>query len=296
MCYLEIPNNIAATGILFPSITSRSARKQSKKGFTMSYRSPKDILTAVTQAGLLKARMQMDKTIIMGFLAGAFIGFGGLLSIMIGCGIPGIQANNPGLQKLIFGSVFPVGLILVVLAGSELFTGNTAISIPGVLNREIRWVSWIRNLTLSYAGNLLGSLFVAYFLTYQTHLLSAPPWLTGVQTIAKFKVSQSFWVLSLKGIGCNWLVCLAIWLAVSSDEVSGKIMGIWFPIMAFVALGFEHSIANMFFIPLGIFYGAQVTWFQFFIANLIPVTLGNLVGGSFFVGTIYWYVFMAKRD
>jgi formate/nitrite transporter len=146
----------------------------------------------------------------------------------------------------------------------------------------------------SYSGNLAGSLFVAFFLAYQSNLLNVPPWLSCVINISQEKVSQHFWVLLLRGIGCNWLVCLAIWLAIASDDVTGKILGIWFPIMAFVALGFEHYIANMFFIPLGIYYGAQVSWYQFFVVNLIPVTLGNIIGGSFFVGVIYWFVYESK--
>jgi formate/nitrite transporter len=132
---------------------------------------------------------------------------------------------------------------------------------------------------------------VAFFLAYLTNLCAAEPYLSAVQGIASGKVSQGFVPLFFKGVGCNWLVCLAVWLAVASDDIAGKIWGIWWPIMAFVALGFEHSIANMFFIPLGIFYGAQVSWGQFFVTNLIPVTLGNIVGGAFFVGFIYWWLY-----
>lgn len=256
---------------------------------------PKDIVQAINNAGMNKAKMSFEKTLVMGFLAGAFIAFGGFLAIMVGGGLPGIKMTNPGFQKFVFGGTFPVGLMLVVIAGSELFTGNTAISIPGVLSGRIKCFSWIRNMFLSYAGNLIGSLFVAFFLAYQTNLLGSDPWLSFTVGISKVKVSQNFWVLFLKGIGCNWLVCLAIWLAVASEDAAGKILGIWFPIMAFVTLGFEHSVANMFFIPLGIFYGADVTWTQFFVVNLIPVTLGNIVGGSFFVGAIYWFVYEYER-
>jgi len=260
----------------------------------MVYKSPYEIVNAVNEAGWVKAHMGFSKTLIMGFLAGAFIAFGGLLAVVVGGGIPEIKSANPGLQKFIFGAVFPVGLMLVVIAGAELFTGNTAVSIPGVLSGRIPWFDWLKNLFLSYSGNLIGSLFVAYFLAYQSHLLTDQPWLGFVINISQTKVSHPFWVLLLRGIGCNWLVCLAIWLAIASDDVTGKILGIWFPIMAFVALGYEHSIANMFFIPLGIYYGAPVSWYQFFVVNLIPVTLGNIIGGSFFVGVIYWFVYERK--
>jgi len=260
----------------------------------MAYKAPYEIVKTVNQAGLIKARMSLSKTLILGFLAGAFIGFGGFLAIMVGGGIPGIQSNNPGLQKFIFGAVFPVGLMLVVIAGSELFTGNTAVSIPGLLSGRITWYGWLKNLFLSYTGNLIGSLLIAYFLAYQTNLLGSAPWLDFIIRLSELKVYAGFWVLFLKGIGCNWLVCLSIWLAMASEEIAGKILGIWFPIMAFVALGFEHSIANMFFIPVGIFYGAHINGYQFVVGNLIPVTLGNIVGGSFFVGAIYWFVYESK--
>jgi len=261
----------------------------------MGTKLPKDIVQAVNTAGMVKARMGIEKTLVMGFLAGAFIAFGGFLAIMVGGGTPGIKSINPGLQKFLFGGTFPVGLMLVVIAGSELFTGNTAISVPGVLSGRISWLAWLRNMFLSYTGNLIGSLFIAFFLAYLTGLLASEPWLSFTMAVAEGKVNQGFWRLFLKGIGCNWLVCLSIWLALASEEAAGKILGIWFPIMAFVTLGFEHSVANMFFIPLGIYYGADVTWTQFFIINLIPVTLGNIVGGSFFVGAVYWYVYEFKE-
>jgi len=257
----------------------------------MSFKSPSETLRAVDGVGCAKANLSWDRLLILGFMAGAYIAFGSVLAIVVGGGVPGIKADNPGLQKFIFGGVFPVGLLLVVIAGAELFTGNTACCIPAVLSGRTPWASCARNWILSYVGNLLGALFVAYFLTYLTGLVAKEPWLSTTQGIAAAKVSQRFGALFLKGVGCNWLVCLAVWLAVASDNIIGKIWGIWFPIMAFVALGFEHSIANMFFIPLGIFYGAEVTWAQFFIDNLIPVTLGNIVGGAIFVGAAYWYLY-----
>ena len=261
----------------------------------MAFKSPKAIVEAADGVGCAKANLPSGKLLVLGFLAGAFIAFGSLLAIVVGGGMPGVKEANPGLQKFVFGAVFPVGLMLVVIAGSELFTGNTACVIPAVLSKKASWRALGRNWGLAYVGNLLGSLFVAYFLAYLTALLARDPWLATTTGIAEGKVSQGFWQLFFKGIGCNWLVCLAVWLAIASDEIAGKVWGIWFPIMAFVALGFEHSVANMFFIPAGIFYGAQVTWGQFFITNLIPVTLGNIVGGAFFVGVIYWYLYGTKE-
>ncbi|MDH3573005.1 MAG: formate/nitrite transporter family protein, partial [Desulfobacteraceae bacterium] len=125
---------------------------------------PEDIIKVINTAGMNKAKMRIEKTLVMGFLAGAFIAFGGLLAIMVGGGLPGIKMTNPGFQKLVFGGTFPVGLMLVVIAGSELFTGNTAISVPGVLSGRIKCFAWVKNMFLSYTGNLIGSLFGAFFL------------------------------------------------------------------------------------------------------------------------------------
>jgi formate/nitrite transporter len=257
----------------------------------MGFKSPKDTTCSVDNIGCNKVEMAFGPLLTLGFLAGAFIAFGGLLAVIVGGGVPGLRADNPGLQKFIFGAVFPVGLILVVVAGAELFTGNTACCIPAVLNKKASWSGLARNWTVSYIGNFIGSIFVVFFLTYLTGLLASDPWLGTITGIAEAKVAQGFWPLFFKGVGCNWLVCLSVWLAIASDDVVSKILGIWFPIMAFVAIGFEHSIANMFFIPAGIMYGADVTWSQFFIVNLIPVTLGNIAGGALFVGAIYWYVY-----
>ena len=261
----------------------------------MPYKSPRDTVTAVHAIGCAKAGLGNSRLFILGILAGAYIAFGGLLAVIVGGGMPGIGAENPGLQKFVFGAVFPVGLMLVIIAGAELFTGNTATCIPSTLSGQTSWKDLGRNWVLSYSGNFVGSLLVAYLLAYATGLLAAEPWHSTITGIAQAKVAQGFIPLFLKGVGCNWLVCLAVWMAVSAEDVAGKIAGIWFPIMAFVAIGFEHSIANMFFIPAGMLYGANVTWGQFLVTNLVPVTLGNVVGGALFVGVAYWYIYGSRE-
>ncbi len=257
----------------------------------MAFKSPRDTVCAVDAIGCAKAIIDTPRLLVLSFLAGAYIAFGGLLAVIVGGGAPGLAAANPGLQKCVFGAVFPVGLMLVVIAGAELFTGNTATCIPAALSGRITWRAVGRNWVLSYLGNLVGSLFVAYVLVFLTGLFLKDPWLSSITAIAEAKTAQAFLPLLLKGMGCNWLVCLAVWLAISSDDVMGKIAGIWFPIMTFVAIGFEHSVANMFFIPAGIFYGAAVSWADFFLVNLLPVTLGNIVGGAMFVGLVYWFLY-----
>ncbi|TLX77493.1 formate/nitrite transporter family protein [Labilibacter sediminis] len=257
----------------------------------MSLNSPKEIIKIAGNLAIEKDNYSAKKILTLSFLGGAYIAIGGLLSILIGGGIPGIAAENPGIAKFLFGAAFPVGLMMVVMAGAELFTGNNAYFMPNVLSGRQKWTAPLRNWGLVYVGNFIGAIFVAYILTHLTGVLASDPWSGVVENIAIGKTSNPFFKTLIKGIGANWLVCLALWMGMSAQHTSGKIMGIWWPVMTFVALGFEHSIANMFFIPLAIFEGADISWTSFIINNLIPATIGNIIGGAFFVGTIYWYAY-----
>jgi formate/nitrite transporter len=190
--------------------------------------------------------------------------------------------------------MFPIGLILVVFAGAELFTGNNATLMAGALNRQYSWRKIAQNWTIVWLSNFAGAVFFSYGLVYLTGIIDADPWRSAIFRIAETKTTMAWSVVFLKGIGANWLVCLAVWLGLAARSAAGKMLGLWFPVMCFVAIGFEHSIANMFFIPSGIFQGADVSWGIFNFDNLIPATLGNIVGGAFFVGTVYWYVYREK--
>ncbi len=255
----------------------------------MGYNSPQEILNIVSTLAIKKASYKNNKTFVLAIMAGAYIAFGGLLSIIVGGGVPGLAAQNPGIPKFLAGSVFPFGLMLVVLTGAELFTGNNAYFIPNVLDRKQKLGVPLKNWLLVYLGNFVGALFVAYFITHLTGVVDGDSWNNAVFSIAESKTGNPFYKTFLKGIGANWLVCLSLWLGMSAKDAGGKMLGIWWPVMAFVTIGFEHSIANMFFIPLAIFQGADITWELFFVSNLIPATLGNIVGGSLFVGAAYWY-------
>ncbi len=260
----------------------------------MSFYSSKEILDVVNHSAESKKNMPPKKTFVMAILAGAYIAMGGLLAIVIGGGLPEMAQSNPGLQKFIFGAVFPLGLILCAIAGGELFTGNTAYFVPSVLSKRMSIKVPLKNWGFVYSGNFVGSIIVAFFLAYLTDIFAHGPWLDSVVGIAVKKTSSPFYKVFLKAVGCNWMVALAMWQAYAAKDIAGKILGIWFPIMAFVAMGFEHCIANMFFIPTAIFYGADITWTQFLVDNLIPATLGNIVGGAVLVGGAYWYVFDKK--
>ena len=254
----------------------------------MPINNPKEVLALVEKSAADKISLSVRKVLILAFLAGAYISMGGLFSIVIGYGFPSMAAA-PGLQRLLSGLVFPLGLMLVVFAGAELFTGNNAVLVPGALGRRYGWRKVLKNWTLVYIGNFIGSLFFAYFFVKLPGMLSADAWHSAAIGVAEAKVSMPWLTVFLRGIGANWLVCLAVWMGLSANDVSGRILGLFFPIMCFVAIGYEHSVANMFFIPLGMMHGASVTMADFIFANLIPATLGNIVGGAVFVGGIYWY-------
>ena len=265
-----------------------------------SFKSPVDTAKAISKTAGAKDSANIINVVLLSFLAGAYIAFGGLLAIVTSAGM--IKAGAPlGLEKFVFGAVFPVGLIIVILAGSELFTGNVMFMIIGVLDGSASVGGLAKNWVVSWIFNFVGALFVAYVLAYMggicTTDATAPAYAitTKAIAVAEGKVTMPFTVALIKAIGCNWLVCLAVWLANASDDVIGKIFGIWFPIMAFVTIGFEHSVANMFFIPLGMFLGANgVTWSSIIINNLVPVTIGNIIGGVLFVACLYWFTYLKE--
>ena len=260
-----------------------------------SFKSPVDTAKAIAGTAGAKNSANIVNVILLSFLAGAYIAFGGLLAVVASAGM--IKAGAPiGLEKFVFGAVFPVGLIIVVIAGSELFTGNVMFMTLGVLDGTADVGGLAKNWVISWIFNFVGALFVAYVLAFMGGIVPADPTnaiAAKAIAVSEGKVKLDFLTAMIRGIGCNWLVCLAVWLANASDDVIGKILGIWFPIMAFVCIGFEHSVANMFFIPLGMFLGAEgVNWGTIIINNLIPVTIGNIIGGAVFVACIYWITYL----
>jgi formate/nitrite transporter len=238
----------------------------------MSINTPQQIAEITIEAGVKKSHLPTLSILVLGFLAGAFIALGFLLDIHVSTMIPAQW-------------VFPIGLILVILAGGELLTGNM-MSLPTALFAgRISLAAVARNWVLVTFANLLGALFIAYFFGHVLGLTEGA-YLAKTLAIAKAKASADFAQAFISGIGCNWLVCLAVWLSYASKDVTGKILGMWFPIMAFVAIGFQHVVANMFVIPAAIFADA-LSWGQF-VENFFAVFLGNAVGGAIFVGLAYY--------
>ena len=195
----------------------------------------------------------------------------------LGGACPGLASTNPGLQKIVLGAFgLPFGLIMTLVTGGELFTGNTALVTAAYKEGKVEAKDLVKNWVSSYLGNFVGSLILAY-LAFKSGTLGGAP---ASVAIATAKSSLPWDVAFVRGILCNWLVCMAVYMASGCSTMIGKMTAVWFPISAFVALGLDHSIANMFIIPLGILRGADITIKQMFLKNLIPVTLGNIVGGA----------------
>jgi formate/nitrite transporter len=255
----------------------------------------------VSDLGVVKTGKSLADLFLLGTLAGAYLGLAGAASTMAAF----ILLANPetiGLGRCLAGVVFPCGLMLILLAGAELFTGNTMMVLP-LVRRQITLFAMLRNWVIVYIGNFSGAVFIAFLICYSSQLNAGNNLLGGVAiSIAAAKCNFTFVEAFLLGIFCNWLVCLAVWIALGTKETAGKILAMFFPIWLFITAGFEHSIANMYFISIGLFAAqipdylsavglsevpASLSWTNFLVANLLPVTLGNIVGGGVFVALAY---------
>ncbi|HOL49628.1 MAG TPA: formate/nitrite transporter family protein [bacterium] len=272
----------------------------------MGYLSPPEIAVAIVESGKKKVALRFLPMAILGFLAGVYIGFGAQLYTMVTHDLT--KYLGCGFSKFLGGSVFTVGLMLVVIAGAELFTGNCLI-LTGVLTRDVKIKEMFGNWFVVYFANFIGSVFLAgvIYLSGQWKFNDMGVG-TAIVSTAIAKINLTFPEAFFRGIACNWLVCLAVVLAMAGKDTVSKIFGIYFPIMAFVASGFEHSVANMYFIPVALFVKGNIalantnfvgaintlTWGNFIVKNLVPVTLGNIVGGAIFVGAAYYFAYLKK--
>lgn len=278
-----------------------STRLEKKEVRNLSALTTGEILEKVSDSGIAKAEGKTLRLLIWALLAGAYIAFGAQASQVVSFNLLA-DPDSLGVGRLVSAAVFPVGLMMVVLCGAELFTGN-CLMIIGVLDRKIRISGMLRNWVLVYLGNFLGALLVVALMK-STGLWETGSGLLGASVIktAQAKVQLSFGQAFVRGILCNWLVCLAVWMSTGARETVSKIFAIWFCIGLFVISGFEHSIANMYFIPAGIAAAADsglaqlagcdvsvLTVGNFLVKNLLPVTLGNILGGGLFVGMVYWF-------
>ncbi len=252
--------------------------------------SPTKIALLVDQVGVKKANLGFNKTVVLGLLAGVFIAFGAMLYTLV---ITDSYVGY-GLTKLIGGIAFSLGLVLVVIAGAELFTGNN-LMVMAWANKDVSTNKLIKNWTIVYIANFAGALLAMLGMIWSGLLEQNNGIVASTALgIAQSKVSIGWLELVVRGIFCNTLVCLAVWLCIAAHDVSSKILAIMFPIAAFVALGFEHSVANMYFIPLGMWLSAGEITSLDLIYNLVPVTVGNIIGGSVFVALVYWLVYLRE--
>jgi len=237
----------------------------------------------IVNIGTYKGLLPAGQTFLMGIMAGCYIAFGAFLALSIGGNLPGLTAENPGLAKLVYALVFPVGLTMVTLCGAELYTGNTATVTCALYEKKVTFGQLLKNWFFSYAGNLVGSLLMVCAVG-MTGLLTTNPLPV---TVAEAKAGLPLVTCIVRAILCNWLVCVAVWQSSAASSLPGKIMGLWAPISAFVAMGLEHSVANMFFIPMGMWLGAKVTFTELFFNNIVPVSVGNTIAGVLCMATMY---------
>ena len=269
---------------------------------------PPEMAQLAEKAGIKKANLDAVSMLVLAILAGAFIALGAIFATAVTAGLKG--AVPYGIIKLLGGLVFSLGLILVIVGGAELFTGNAMITMAWAA-KKIKTVQLFRNWVIVYVGNLIGSLgtVILAFVSGQHYFGQGSVGVNALE-IAAAKCQLGF----LQGIGlgilCNALVCLAVWLSFSGRSTADKVLAIIFPITAFVAAGFEHSVANMYFIPIGIFIKdfaspeywelipqvtadfSSISWKSFFVTNLIPVTIGNIIGGVVLVSLVYWFIYI----
>lgn len=276
----------------------------------MGFQTITEVIEQNIQNGIKKTNLTTKKLILLGIAAGFFIGIGAEASSLAMHGI-----SNVGLARTVAGAVFPIGLMLIVLLGGELFTGNCLISMA-VYDKKAKLKGMIRNLTIVYISNFIGAALMAWMIN-NCGQLNFSDGGAGAFTIkvALGKVGIDPIQAIVSGILCNVLVCLAIFMAATAKDVAGKCIAIFFPIFVFVISGFEHCVANMYYIPAGIFaaqnslYAAKATElygitaeqlsglnFGTMLSNLIPVTIGNIIGGMVFVGLLYWYLYRKKES
>ena len=268
---------------------------------------PGDIALKAEMVGAQKARMDFASLIVLAVLAGAFIGLGAMFATTVLAGADGFLPF--GISRLIAGLVFCLGLILVVVGGAELFTGNT-LMVMALGAGKISLGEVLRAWLIVYIGNFIGAAGTALlvFLAGQ-HLFGDGAVASVALKLAADKVALPFGRAFFLGTLCNVLVCLAVWLSIGARSTTDKVLAVLFPVSAFVAAGFEHSVANMYLIPLGLLIqssgpeglltaaqiaSTQLNWLAF-LKSLVPVTLGNMVGGGVFVGGVYWFVYLRSR-
>ncbi|MGT2933012.1 formate/nitrite transporter family protein [Streptococcus catagoni] len=254
-------------------------------------KSPENILQETILIGQHKIKKSMPAKAILGFIGGAMISLGYLLYVRVAASA---MASFGAFSSILGACAFPIGLIIILMAGGELITGNMMAVSASFFAKKVKLSDLVKNWLIITLFNIIGALFVAYVFGHFLGLTSTGIFKKEVIEVAHAKLAASPLQAFVSGIGCNWFVGLALWLNYGATEASGKIWGIWFPVMTFVAAGFQHSVANAFIIPAAIFENAA-TWFDF-IANFSVVYAGNIVGGAVFVSFFYFKAFYHPKE
>ena len=272
-----------------------------ERGFS----TPEEITEIYTEIGHKKAARPIHKQLLLGILAGSFVAL-----VSQGSNVAVHSITNISLARTLSGALFATALVLIIVAGGELFTGNTLMVISAI-KKKITVLSLLRNWFFVYLGNFLGAIGIMLLINVSGQLNLSDGTLGGYTIfIAANKVNLSFHSAFIFGVFCNWLVCLAVWMTSGAQDITGKILAIFFPIWLFVISGFEHSIANMYYIPAGILAKSEymnlrdytigaynaLNWGSYFVRNLLPVTLGNIVGGALCIGVIYRFIYKEKPE
>ncbi|KAJ5727502.1 formate/nitrite transporter family protein [Penicillium malachiteum] len=254
--------------------------------------SAQEVIEAVARSGVQKGNMRLDKVFLSSVSAGCLLAFACGTALSTNAS-PWYSDNAAGLIRTISALVFPYGLCMIILTGADLFTGSFMYTTVAVLQRKLPWWKMLIHWAVTFLWNLAGSLFMVGII-FDGGFFDADPFKSAVSTFAtKKQVTPDFRMIFLRGIGCNWLVCLACFFGMQGRDLASKIMGIWWPIFAFVSLGFDHVVANMTFIPLGIWVDTPgITVGLYIWKGIIPTLLGNIIGGGLFCGTYYWYMYL----
>ncbi|KAJ3526680.1 hypothetical protein NM208_g11072 [Fusarium decemcellulare] len=257
---------------------------------------PAETAEVICRAGVKKGHLRPDKVFLSAVLGGCILSFGCAVSLTA-LTAPWYQENAPGLIKLIGAAVFPLGLVIVILTGADLFTSTNMFTFVAVLNGRLSVWRMLLHWFLCFFGNLAGSLFVMAVIVGYGGVFDAEMYREEVIAFAtKKQLVPAMYQIFIRGIGCNWLVCVACFLGTQAKDLSSKVIGMWLPTFAFVALGFDHVVANMFFMPLGIFLGTpDLTVGLYIWKGMIPALFGNILGGSLFCGVYFWWMYLAAE-
>ena len=257
-----------------------------EKNMEKRFLAPAEVCESFVGVGARKAALPFGKMLISAILAGAFIALAGVASTWAS-----MEVTNLSLRRLIAGCVFPAGLAMVVLTGTELFTGNCLMAIS-LLDRRITPGAMLRNWCAVYIGNFIGAAAVAAMAVWGGVFAGREDFLISAAMGKVLPPEQAV----LRGILCNLLVCLGVWMAAASTDAGGKVIALFFPVAAFVMAGFEHSVANMYYLTAGVLAGAELSAGDVLLGNLLPVTIGNIIGGAVFLGGGCWYIYRKGTD